>query len=71
MISADRKWVRVAAIMSTSVTVKATLIYLGYLIGRWVDQKYQCAPYGMTAGLCVGTGVGLWWLVWIANRVTK
>ncbi len=68
MISFDPKKIRIAAIMTNAVLMKVALILGGFYGGRALDVKYHSDPYFMTAGICLGLGIGLWWVLFTAKK---
>lgn len=67
MFSIDPKRIRYAAIMVNAVLMKVALIGGGYYLGRVLDQKYQLT-YLAVMGAFVGLILGVWWIIFTANR---
>ena len=44
---------------------------LGYLAGRWLDGKFNWAPWGATVGSLVGMAGGMYLLIKEAIRMNK
>jgi len=68
MLSFDPKKIRTAAVIVNAVMVKVLLIVAGYYAGKHLDAQWNSAPYAMTAGICLGLGLGLWWLLFTVKR---
>ncbi|MBI4405409.1 MAG: AtpZ/AtpI family protein [Deltaproteobacteria bacterium] len=64
----DPKWVRIGSMMTGAVMVKGLLIFAGFWLGTWLDQKLGTRPLFLTLGLVAGIAVGLWWIVYVAKR---
>jgi len=64
----DPKWVRFSARLSSAVLLKAGLIYAGYCLGSSLDRKLHSEPWFMFLGVVCGVGLGLWWILFVANR---
>jgi F0F1-type ATP synthase assembly protein I len=65
------KLLRKASAMSSAVLLKAFLIYGGFRLGSWLDDRWGTKPYLMFCFICLGVGIGLWWVVLTANRINK
>lgn len=63
----DSQWLRHAAALSGAVFTKALLIYLGFLAGRWVDTRLHTRPLFMSLFVIAGAGIGLWWILRVAD----
>jgi len=68
MLSIDPKKIRAAAVIVNAVMIKVALIVGGYYAGREIDLRYASTPYGITAGICLGLALGLWWLLFTTKR---
>jgi ATP synthase protein I len=44
---------------------------LGFLVGSWVDRKFQTAPWGLIVGLVVGLAAGMYQLIREGIRINK
>ncbi len=62
---------RKASAMSSAVLVKALLIYGAYRLGTWLDARWGTSPYLMCVLICLAVGIGLWWVIFTANRVNE
>lgn len=59
---------RFAAMMSSAVMVKTFLIALGYWVGSKLDARWGTDPVVMAAGILVGGGLGLYYVVHVLQR---
>ena len=64
----DVKWMRYAARMSSAVLTKVALIAGGYFAGNWADGELGTGPWLMVGGIAVGTGIGLFWVIYVADK---
>ena len=44
---------------------------LGYLVGRWIDEKFNCKPYGMLISVTLGLTSGMYLLIRDGIRANK
>jgi len=44
---------------------------LGYLVGNWIDKKFDVAPWGLYVGVMVGCAAGMYSLIKTAIRINK
>jgi len=44
---------------------------LGFLVGSWVDRRFQTAPWGLISGLVVGLAAGMYQLIREGIRINK
>jgi F0F1-type ATP synthase assembly protein I len=65
------KLMRKASAMSSAVLVKVALIYSAYRLGSWLDDRWNTKPYVMFGLICLAVGVGLWWVIYTANRLDQ
>ena len=68
MLNIDPRKVRIAAVMVNAVIVKVVLIVAGYYCGKALDVRWHSTPYAMTTGICLGLGLGLWWILFTVKR---
>ena len=68
MIQLDTKKIRLAMIMGNAVMTKAVLVVGGWYFGNKLDAKYGTAPWLMVTGICLGIGLGLWFILFTAKR---
>ena len=64
----DPKTMRYASILSSAVLLKILLIYGGFRFGGWLDSKLHTAPFLMVAGLTVGAGLGVWYVLFCVEK---
>lgn len=64
----EPKWMRYSAALSSAVLTKALLIYLGFRLGSWLDAKAKTYPLFMVSGLVLGMGLGIWWILFVAEK---
>ena len=46
-------------------------VALGYLIGAWVDRRWNSSPWGVLAGTMIGLAGGLYLLIRDAFRMNR
>jgi F0F1-type ATP synthase assembly protein I len=46
-------------------------VALGYLIGAWVDRRWNSSPWGVLAGTMIGLAGGLYLLIRDAIRMNR
>ena len=46
-------------------------VVLGFLIGRWLDNKYGWQPWGVVVGSLLGVAAGMYLLIRDAIRMNK
>ena len=46
-------------------------VFLGVLLGRWIDNKFKIGPYGSLICIIVGTVSGLYLLIRDGIRANK
>ena len=46
-------------------------VALGYVIGNWIDRRYQSSPWGVLVGTMLGLAGGLYLLIKDAIRMNK
>jgi len=46
-------------------------VALGYLIGVWVDRRWNSSPWGVLAGTMIGLAGGLYLLIRDAFRMNR
>jgi len=44
---------------------------LGAAIGYWVDRRWQCGPWGVLIGTCLGIAAGMYLLIKEALKTNK
>ncbi len=44
---------------------------LGYVVGNWLDQKYNWAPWGVLVGSMLGMASGMYLLIKQAMQMNK
>lgn len=44
---------------------------LGVLVGRWLDNRYGWAPWGLLIGVMLGLAAGMYLLIKDAIRINK
>jgi len=54
--------------MINAVMTKAILIAGGYYLGTYLDEKWHTEPYMMISLIVLGITLGLWWIIFLANR---
>lgn len=64
----DPKYMRFYARMSSAVLAKAILIAIGYYAGSSLDAKYQTYPILLFVCVTVALGIGIFAIVWIAEK---
>jgi len=64
----DPKYYRMGAVMINAVMTKAILIAGGYYLGTYLDEKWHTEPYMMISLIVLGITLGLWWIIFLANR---
>ncbi len=62
---------RFYARMSSAVLVKILLSVLGAWVGKKADTHFGTEPYLMFLGFVMGVSVGLWWVIYNANRPSE
>lgn len=65
----NKKWVRMAALVSNAVLSKCVLLYGGYSVGVYLDEKYASEPTFMMVGVVLALVLGTTYLILVANRV--
>ncbi|NBX92627.1 MAG: ATPase [Proteobacteria bacterium] len=67
----DPKKLKVMVVMGNAALTKALLmIGLGWG-GYKLDQKWGMKPWFMFLGVLVGLGLGLWYIIFLANRFNR
>jgi F0F1-type ATP synthase assembly protein I len=46
-------------------------VALGYVIGAWIDRRWDSSPWGVLAGTMIGLAGGLYLLIKDAIRMNK
>ena len=47
--------------LASSISIEiATATVVGFLAGRWLDNKFHTDPWFMLAGLLLGMAAGMW-----------
>lgn len=67
----DPRLMRFYAQLSGAVFTKLLLILIGAWLGSRLDRAWGCSPLGMMIGLVVGAGLGLWFVIHVANQRTR
>lgn len=44
---------------------------LGFLVGRWLDNRYGWSPWGLLVGVMLGLAAGMYLLIKDAIRINK
>ncbi|WP_066633992.1 AtpZ/AtpI family protein [Desulfolucanica intricata] len=65
------KALRAMALTSTISVELATTVTLGFLGGRYLDQKLNTDPWLMVTGVLLGVGFGTYGIVQILERFFK
>lgn len=68
MVKVDSKKVRVALLMGNAVMTKALMIAAGWYFGSKWDKQLGTTPWLMVTGICLGIGLGLWYILIIAKK---
>ena len=67
----DPKKMRLMIVMGNAALTKAILMFgLGWG-GHQLDKKFGTKPWLMFLGLLLGLGLGLWYIIVLANRVNR
>lgn len=64
----DPKTMRFSTALSGAVIIKGFLLYGGFRLGSWVDAQWGTSPFLMVGCLTVGAGLGIWWILYIAEK---
>ena len=64
----DPKLVRYYGRISGAVMLKVFLVFLGYSAGNTLDIHFHTYPWLMMLGIILGAGLGIWWIVRIADK---
>jgi F0F1-type ATP synthase assembly protein I len=62
---------RFSAALSSAVLMKAFLVFAGYWIGSKIDVALGTKPLFMIGLALVGVCLGLWWILFIAQRAKR
>jgi len=63
----DPKWMRFYARMSGAVLAKVILVVVGLYVGNAIDAKLGTYPIFLFICVTVCIGVGIFWIVWLAE----
>jgi ATP synthase protein I len=63
-------WRPILSLMSVGFVLVAAIV-LGYLLGSWADRKLGTHPWGVVAGVVLGTAAGFLELFRTVNRSLK
>lgn len=64
----DPKMYRFYAKISGAVFLKVFLVFAGFIGGSWLDKKFDTYPLFLFSLICVGLGIGFWYILHVANR---
>jgi F0F1-type ATP synthase assembly protein I len=62
------KSMRLYARLSAAVMAKVIVAGLGYWVGDKIDMRLGTKPLFAVCLLTIGLGLGIWWIVWIADK---
>ncbi len=64
----DLKLMRFSAAMSSAVMMMGVIVFGGYWVGNRMDQSFHTSPLFAIVLLLVGIIIGLFWILYVANR---
>lgn len=67
----DPKKLKIMIVMGNAALTKAVLMFLLGWGGYRLDLKWGTRPWLMFLGVLIGLGLGLWYIIILANRFNK
>lgn len=65
----DAKWIRLYGTLSTAALVKAFILYGGYRLGVWADNRWHIYPWGTFVGVLIGGALGITWILLVVKKL--
>ena len=64
----DPKKIRLYAVITNAVLMKAALLIGAFFLGQWLDQQFHSSPLFMMVLLVAALVLGFWWILYIAKK---